>query len=106
MQTHTPAALVLADGTIYRGFAMGATGKTLGEAVFTTAMTGDPQTLSEPSFHRLSTVLTAPHVGNSGWNDEGAESRDGNLWSAGLFIRDLSNTVSNWRSKRSLNEGL
>ena len=57
MQTHTPAALVLADGTIYRGFAMGATGKTLGEAVFTTAMTGYQETLTDPSFHRQITVL-------------------------------------------------
>ena len=106
MQTHTPAALVLADGTIYRGFAMGATGKTLGEAVFTTAMTGYQETLTDPSFHRQITVLTAPQVGNTGWNDEDSESRDGKIWSAGLVIRDLSNTVSNWRAKRSLNEEL
>ena len=110
MQTHTPAALVLADGTIYRGFAMGATGKTLGEAVFTTAMTGYQETLTDPSFHRQITVLTAPQVGNTGWNDEDGESlldgedRGGRIWVAGLAVRDLSRRASNFRAQRTLED--
>ena len=102
--SYTPAALVLADGKIFRGRAFGATGRTLGEAVFTTAMTGYQETMTDPSYHRQIVVATAPHIGNTGWNDEDSESRGGNIWVAGLVIRDLSRTVSNWRATRSLPE--
>ncbi|MEJ6019637.1 glutamine-hydrolyzing carbamoyl-phosphate synthase small subunit [Corynebacterium sp. H113] len=99
---NTPAVLVLADGRVFRGRGFGATGQTLGEAVFTTAMTGYQETLTDPSFHRQIVVATAPQIGNTGWNDEDSESRDGKIWVAGYVIRDLSRTVSNWRAKRSL----
>ncbi|MGJ4049619.1 glutamine-hydrolyzing carbamoyl-phosphate synthase small subunit [Corynebacterium macclintockiae] len=102
--SYTPAALVLADGRIFRGRAFGATGRTLGEAVFTTAMTGYQETMTDPSYHRQIVVATAPHIGNTGWNDEDSESRGDNIWVAGLVIRDLSRSVSNWRAKRSLPE--
>lgn len=99
-----PAVLVLADGRIFRGFSFGAAGKTLGEAVFTTAMTGYQETLTDPSYHRQIVVATAPQIGNTGWNDEDNESRDGSIWAAGLVIRDLAHRVSNWRAKRTLPE--
>lgn len=107
--SHTPdrlALLVLADGRVFRGRSFGATGTTLGEAVFTTAMTGYQETLTDPSYHRQIVVTTAPHIGNTGWNDEDNESRDGQIWAAGLVVRDLSKRVSNWRSERSLGEEL
>lgn len=106
METRTPAALVLADGKIFRGFGFGATGSTLGEAVFTTAMTGYQETLTDPSYYRQIAVMTAPQIGNTGWNDEDSESRDGKIWAAGLVIRDLSHSVSNWRAERGLEEEL
>lgn len=102
--TSTPAALVLADGRIFRGLAFGAEGQTLGEAVFSTAMTGYQETMTDPSYHRQIVVATAPHIGNTGWNDEDSESRGDKIWVAGLVIRDLSHTVSNWRANRSLGE--
>lgn len=97
-----PAKLVLADGRIFTGFGFGATGTTLGEAVFTTAMTGYQESMSDPSFHRQIVVATAPQIGNTGWNDEDYESHDHRIWVAGLVIRDLAARVSNWRSERSL----
>ncbi|AWB81831.1 carbamoyl phosphate synthase small subunit [Corynebacterium yudongzhengii] len=100
----TPAALVLADGRIFRGRAFGATGTTLGEAVFTTAMTGYQETMTDPSYHRQIVVTSAPQIGNTGWNDEDNESRDGRIWVAGLAIRDLARRVSNYRAERSLAE--
>ena len=103
--THTQAAiLVLADGTVFRGHAFGATGTTLGEAVFTTAMTGYQETMTDPSYHGQIVVATAPHIGNTGWNDEDDESHDRRIWVAGLVIRDLAHRVSNWRAKRRLEE--
>ena len=102
--TRIPAVLVLADGRTFRGFSFGAAGKTLGEAVFTTAMTGYQETLTDPSYHRQIIVATAPQIGNTGWNDEDNESRDGSIWAAGLVIRDLANRVSNWRAQRTLPE--
>jgi carbamoyl-phosphate synthase small subunit len=98
----TPAALVLGDGRVFRGRAFGATGTTLGEAVFTTAMTGYQETMTDPSYDRQIVVATAPQIGNTGWNDEDGESRGDRIWVAGLVIRDLSRTVSNWRADRSL----
>ena len=99
-----PAVLVLADGTSYPGFAFGAPGRTLGEAVFTTAMTGYQETLTDPSYHRQIVVATAPHIGNTGWNDEDSESHDNRIWAAGYVIRDLSRRVSSWRAERSLDD--
>ncbi|WP_462398567.1 glutamine-hydrolyzing carbamoyl-phosphate synthase small subunit [Corynebacterium falsenii] len=104
--TRTPAALVLADGRIFRGRAFGAQGTSLGEAVFTTAMTGYQETLTDPSYHRQIVVATAPQIGNTGWNDEDAESRGDKIWVAGFVIRDLSRAVSNWRANRSLEDEL
>ena len=100
----TPAILVLADGRVFRGFGFGATGTTRGEAVFTTGMTGYQETMTDPSYHRQIVVTTAPQIGNTGWNDEDNESREGRIWVAGLAIRDLSRRVSNWRAQRSLSE--
>lgn len=99
---HQPALLVLADGRVFRGEAFGAIGTRLGEAVFTTAMTGYQETMTDPSFHRQLVVFTAPHIGNTGWNDEDNESRGDRIWVAGVIIRDLSHQVSNWRAKRTL----
>lgn len=102
--TRTPAILVLADGRVFRGRAFGAQGTTLGEAVFTTAMTGYQETMTDPSYHRQIVVATAPQIGNTGWNDEDGESHGDRIWVAGLVVRDLSRTVSNWRADRSLAE--
>ncbi|KAB1503698.1 glutamine-hydrolyzing carbamoyl-phosphate synthase small subunit [Corynebacterium sp. 320] len=102
--TRTPAALVLADGRIFRGQAFGAEGTTLGEAVFSTAMTGYQETMTDPSYHRQIVVSTAPQIGNTGWNDEDSESHGDKIWVAGLVIRDLSKRVSNWRAARSLED--
>lgn len=100
----TPAILVLADGRTFRGYGFGATGTTLGEAVFTTAMTGYQETMTDPSYHRQIVVSAAPHIGNTGWNDEDNESHGNHIWVAGLVIRDLAQRVSNWRAERSLSE--
>lgn len=99
-----PAVLVLADGSVFRGYNFGASGTTLGEAVFTTAMTGYQETMTDPSYHRQIVVATAPQIGNTGWNDEDNESHHGQIWVAGLVIRDLAHRVSNWRAKHSLAE--
>ncbi len=100
--SRTPAVLVLGDGTIFKGFGFGATGSTLGEAVFSTAMTGYQESMTDPSFHRQLLVMATPQIGNTGWNDEDNESRDGKIWVAGLIVRDLAKRVSNWRAQRSL----
>lgn len=105
-----PAALVLEDGRIHRGTAFGATGTTLGEAVFTTAMSGYQETLTDPSYCRQIVITTAPQIGNTGWNDEDGESltdgedRGGRIWVSGLVIRDLSRRASNYRAERTLEE--
>jgi carbamoyl-phosphate synthase small subunit len=99
-----PALLVLGDGTVHRGQAYGATGTTLGEAVFTTGMTGYQETLTDPSYARQIIVQTAPHIGNTGVNDEDAESRD--IFAAGYVVRDAARLPSNWRAQRSLDEEL
>ena len=105
-----PAALVLEDGRIHRGQAFGATGTTLGEAVFTTGMSGYQETLTDPSYCRQIVVTTAPQIGNTGWNDEDGESLldgevgGGRIWVAGLVIRDLSRRASNHRSTRTLED--
>ncbi|MEW2034437.1 glutamine-hydrolyzing carbamoyl-phosphate synthase small subunit [Streptomyces roseifaciens] len=99
-----PAVLVLEDGRIFRGRAYGAVGETFGEAVFSTGMTGYQETLTDPSYHRQVVVMTAPHVGNTGVNDEDPESA--RIWVAGYVVRDPARIPSNWRSRRSLDEEL
>lgn len=98
------AVLVLEDGRTFRGEAYGAIGETFGEAVFTTGMTGYQETLTDPSYHRQVVVQTAPHIGNTGVNDEDDESS--RIWVAGYVVRDPVHTPSNWRSTGSLQERL
>ncbi|WP_342371623.1 glutamine-hydrolyzing carbamoyl-phosphate synthase small subunit [Propioniciclava soli] len=100
----TPALLVLEDGRAFRGVSFGATGETFGEAVFATGMSGYQETLTDPSYRRQVVVATAPHIGNTGWNDEDDESS--RIWVAGYVVRDVSRVRSNWRSNRSLDEVL
>ncbi|MBO0511892.1 glutamine-hydrolyzing carbamoyl-phosphate synthase small subunit [Streptomyces beijiangensis] len=102
--TKAPAVLVLEDGRSFRGRAYGAVGETFGEAVFNTGMSGYQETLTDPSYHRQVVVMTAPHVGNTGVNDEDAES--GQIWVAGYVVRDPARVPSNWRSQRSLDDEL
>lgn len=99
-----PAVLVLEDGRTFRGRAYGAVGETFGEAVFSTGMTGYQETLTDPSYHRQVVVMTAPHIGNTGVNDEDAESA--RIWVAGYVVRDPARVPSNWRSTRSLDDEL
>jgi len=98
------ALLVLEDGRSFRGEAYGAEGETFGEAVFATGMTGYQETLTDPSYHRQVVVMTAPHVGNTGMNDEDPESS--RVWVAGYVVRDPARTPSSWRSRRSLDDTL
>jgi carbamoyl-phosphate synthase small subunit len=98
------AILVLEDGRTFTGEAYGAAGETFGEAVFATGMTGYQETLTDPSYHRQVVVQTAPHIGNTGMNDEDAESR--RIWVAGYVVRDPARRPSNWRSRRSLDDDL
>lgn len=104
MEGSEPAVLVLEDGRAFRGRSLGAVGATTGEAVFTTAMTGYQETLTDPSYRGQVVVMTMPHVGNTGMNDEDPESR--RIWVAGYVVRDPSPAPSNWRSRRSLEEDL
>lgn len=104
MPSRAPALLVLEDGRSFTGYAFGADGETFGEAVFSTGMTGYQETLTDPSYHRQVVVMTAPHVGNTGMNDEDRESRE--IWVAGYVVRDPARVPSNWRSKRSLDDEL
>ncbi len=104
MSTSSPALLLLEDGSSYSGRAFGAEGTTLGEAVFSTGMTGYQETLTDPSYARQIVVMTAPHIGNTGINDEDPESR--RVWVAGYVVRDASRRPSNWRSERSLHDEL
>ncbi|MFJ6699726.1 glutamine-hydrolyzing carbamoyl-phosphate synthase small subunit [Streptomyces sp. NPDC091272] len=99
-----PAVLVLEDGRSFRGRAYGAVGETFGEAVFNTGMTGYQETLTDPSYHRQVVVMTAPHVGNTGVNDEDDESAK--IWVAGYVVRDPARIPSNWRSRRTLDDEL
>ena len=95
-----PAILVLADGTVFRGIAIGASGMSSGEVVFNTSMTGYQEILTDPSYCKQIVTLTYPHIGNVGVNEEDVESRQ--VFASGLIIRDLSLTVSNFRATRSL----
>ncbi|KQR25316.1 glutamine-hydrolyzing carbamoyl-phosphate synthase small subunit [Microbacterium sp. Leaf151] len=99
-----PAVLVLEDGTRYVGRAYGARGETLGEVVFATGMTGYQETITDPSYAGQIVLQTAPHIGNTGVNDEDPESR--RIWVAGYVVRDPSRMVSNWRANRSLDDAL
>lgn len=98
------AVLVLEDGNRYEGYAWGATGETLGEVVFQTGMTGYQETLTDPSYAGQIVVMTTPHVGNTGMNDEDAESRQ--IWVDGFVVRDPARRPSNFRSQRSLDQDL
>jgi carbamoyl-phosphate synthase small subunit len=100
----SPAILVLADGTVFRGIAIGAPGSSVGEVVFNTAMTGYQEILTDPSYCKQIVTLTYPHIGNTGVNPEDVESRQ--VFASGLVIRDLAMTVSNFRSTQSLPEYL
>ncbi|UZF58720.1 glutamine-hydrolyzing carbamoyl-phosphate synthase small subunit [Gordonia polyisoprenivorans] len=113
----TAAVLVLENGQVFSGQPYGATGETLGEAVFCTAMTGYQETLTDPSYHRQIVVATAPQIGNTGWNTEDGESTgsagsdgidgdSGKIWVAGYAIRNPTRRVSNWRATTSLDEEL
>jgi carbamoyl-phosphate synthase small subunit len=100
----THAVLVLEDGRTFSGEAYGATGSTLGEIVFNTGMTGYQETLTDPSYHRQIVVMTAPHIGNTGVNDDDPESA--RIWVAGYVVRDPARRASNWRSRRTLDDDL
>jgi carbamoyl-phosphate synthase small subunit len=100
------AVLALEDGRTFTGTAFGAIGQTLGEAVFSTAMSGYQETLTDPSYHRQIVVATAPQIGNTGWNGEDAESRGDKIWVAGYAVRDPSPRASNWRATGTLEDEL
>jgi carbamoyl-phosphate synthase small subunit len=104
--TRRPACLALADGTVLRGEAFGATGSTVGEVVFTTGMTGYQEVLTDPSYCGQIVTMTAPQIGNTGINDDDPESVDDKPQVAGFVVRDLSSVVSSWRARESLDEYL
>ncbi|GAA4890470.1 glutamine-hydrolyzing carbamoyl-phosphate synthase small subunit [Streptomonospora salina] len=99
-----PAVLVLEDGRAFHGRSFGAQGETLGEVVFNTGMTGYQETLTDPSYHRQIVVMTAPHIGNTGVNDDDPES--GDIWVRGYVVREPARVSSNWRARRTLDEEL
>jgi carbamoyl-phosphate synthase small subunit len=99
-----PAILALEDGTVFKGVSVGAEGRTLGEVVFNTAMTGYQEILTDPSYYRQIVTLTYPHIGNVGTNSDDFESTK--VYAAGLVIRDLSALVSNFRAENSLEQFL
>jgi carbamoyl-phosphate synthase small subunit len=98
------AVLVLEDGRVFRGVSYGARGETLGEMVFNTGMTGYQETLTDPSYHRQIVAMTAPHIGNTGVNDEDPESS--RIWVAGYVVREPARVPSSWRARRTLDEEL
>jgi carbamoyl-phosphate synthase small subunit len=100
------AVLVLEDGRVFMGAPFGAVGQTLGEAVFSTGMSGYQETLTDPSYHGQIVVATAPQIGNTGWNHEDAESRGDKIWVAGYAVRDPSPRASNWRATGTLEDEL
>ncbi len=100
----TPAVLALQDGTIFRGTSIGADGKTIGEVVFNTAMTGYQEILTDPSYCRQIVTLTYPHIGNTGTNSDDMESA--RTHASGLVVRDCSMINSSWRAERSFGEYL
>ncbi|BBZ14132.1 glutamine-hydrolyzing carbamoyl-phosphate synthase small subunit [Mycobacterium branderi] len=100
------AVLVLEDGRVFSGKPFGAIGETLGEAVFSTGMSGYQETLTDPSYHRQIVIATAPQIGNTGWNTEDGESRGDKIWVAGYAVRDPSPRPSNWRATTTLEDEL
>ena len=100
----SPAVLALADGSVFRGQSIGASGNTTGEVVFNTALTGYQEILTDPSYARQLITFTNPHIGNTGTTPEDMES--GQVYAAGLIIRDLSITTSSWRAAGSLSDFL
>ncbi|MDI1297904.1 glutamine-hydrolyzing carbamoyl-phosphate synthase small subunit [Methylotenera sp.] len=104
MSQNLPAILVLADGTVFRGTSIGASGQTVGEVVFNTSMTGYQEILTDPSYTKQIVTLTYPHIGNYGVNLEDVES--GKVYASGLIIRDLPLTHSNFRNTQSLSDYL
>lgn len=101
---NTPAVLALEDGSVFQGLSIGAKGNSTGEVVFNTAMTGYQEILTDPSYSRQIVTLTYPHIGNTGTNAHDLES--GEVYAAGLVVRDLALTESNWRSSQPLGEFL
>ncbi|HCS29137.1 MAG TPA: carbamoyl-phosphate synthase small subunit, partial [Spongiibacteraceae bacterium] len=99
-----PAILALADGSIFRGIAIGAEGHSVGEVVFNTAMTGYQEILTDPSYAKQLITLTYPHIGNTGVNTEDEEASE--IWASGLIIRDLPLIASSYRSEQSLSDYL
>ena len=99
-----PAVIVLEDGTAFRGYAYGSRGRSLGEIVFSTGMTGYQETFTDPSYHRQIIVMTAPHIGNTGVNKEDPESD--RIWAAGVVVRDPARRASNWRATGELEDAL
>ncbi len=104
MSGRPQAVLMLEDGRSFIGDSYGAVGETFGEAVFATGMTGYQETLTDPSYARQVVVQTAPHIGNTGVNEEDDESR--RMWVAGYVVRDPARRPSSWRATRSLDERL
>ena len=104
MSSFEPAALVLADGTVFRGRSVGARGISAGEVVFNTAMTGYQEILTDPSYCRQIVTLTYPHVGNTGINAEDEESQA--VYASGLVVRDVPPLMSSWRAQRTLTDYL
>ena len=104
MQHRPEAMLALEDGTIFRGRAFGARGERCGEVVFTTGMTGYQEVLTDPSYHGQIVIMTYPHIGNYGVNDEDAESA--HPWVRGFIVREASPVVSNWRATGNLEDYL
>lgn len=96
--------LVLEDGTRYSGHAFGARGRTIGEIVFATGMSGYQETLTDPSYAGQIVLMTSPHIGNTGMNDEDMESR--RIWVSGFIVREPSRVVSNFRSQRTLDDDM
>src|SRR3954447_6113460 len=104
LMSDRPALLVLEDGRTFRGTSYGAEGETFGEAVFNTGMTGYQETLTDPSYHRQVVIQTAPHIGNTGVNDDDPESRQ--IWVSGYVVRDPARVPSSWRARRTLDAEL
>lgn len=103
-KTFHKAYLVLDDGRIFEGNSWGSIGRTFGEAVFATGMTGYQETLTDPSYHKQVVVMTAPHIGNTGWNLEDNESNQ--IWVSGFVVRNPSPITSNWRATEDLESEL
>ena len=99
-----PAILVLEDGTVFEGESVGASGLSVGEVVFNTAMTGYQEIITDPSYARQLVTLTYPHIGNTGCTDQDDEAAK--VWSAGLIVRDVPRRPSSWRSQASLQDWL